>query len=342
MVTIVVSPLGSGHVTRQLGLIHELLELGVRIRLLCTREQFERLQSDILSYGPIEVRFLPEVPLFRISSNDSVDIDGTALSFSKVLDMMNRSSYQDEWIGLLKGSDMVINDIESVHNPVCVSMGIPIVNISNFTWSDLLFSVGLEHLGNEYLELESLADLNLRLPFTTGCKSFERRGYTDVGLLCRPIDFESKVPVPKPYAVFLLGNISSRIDVEGICRRLSSKGLTSVALGSQVEGTLSFPSGLPHVQNLIGQSSVVIGKIGYSTVAETYCAGVPFIHFVRGGFFEDQVISEQILSDKRGELVEFGTRGEKIAETMLEFAGKKFPCVPNGSRFIAQKVLNLL
>ncbi len=39
-----------------------------------------------------------------------------------------------EWGRILFNVDILVNDIESVHNGIAKRMGIFIVNISNFTW----------------------------------------------------------------------------------------------------------------------------------------------------------------------------------------------------------------
>jgi len=44
--------------------------------------------------------------------------------------------------------------------------------------------------------------------------------------------------------------------------------------------------------NLIAASDAVVGKLGYSTVAETYHAGVPFGYVPRAGFRESPVMAE--------------------------------------------------
>ncbi len=339
LVTIVVSPLGSGHVTRQLALMHELLDLDpeLRIRLVCTVEHLERFQSELQFSDRIEIRFLPEVPTFHISSADAVDIERTHSSFLWGLGLLNDGAYQRQWRLLLEGSDVVVNDIEFLHNPVAKSLGIPIVNISNFTWSDLLRGLGLIEVSDFVSDLESLGDLNLRLPFTTGCRSF--RTYRDVGLLCREIGVTSSF-IGKPFALFLAGNINHKLDIQGICEELSSAGLSCLVLGRQVShaNVQSFPAGLSRVPDIIGQSSVVVGKVGFSTVAEVYCAGVPFVHFQRQGFMEDQLLSDHIVRDGRGVSLDFAMDASEIADRILAWAGQRLSRVPNDNKNIAELV----
>ncbi len=339
LVTVVVSALGSGHVTRQLGLMQELLRLNdtLRIRLLCTPQQLARFKDELVSLKRVEVKFLPEVPLFHVSDTDAVDIGKTKSSFEHVLDLSGDRAYRDHWQRLLKGSDVVINDIESVHNPIVNSMGIPIVNISNFTWSDLLEGLGLLDLAGNVAELESMGDLNLRLPFTTGCRSFGR--FLDIGLLCREIDFDVNLPfIRKPFITVLGGNIKRELNLESICSELNAEGFSCLVLGRDVENAICFPQGLSGVQNIIGQSEAVIGKVGFSTVAEIYCAGVPFIHFTRQGFLEDKVLSEAIVRDGRGVHVDFEMDGLQIADHVLRFTGKKFTRLRNEAHTIAKLI----
>jgi len=62
---------------------------------------------------------------------------------------------------------------------------------------------------------------------------------------------------------------------------------------------LPYQSGLFH-PDLIAASDLVIGKVGYSTVAEAYHAGVPFGYVTRAHFRESPVMAEFVQREMQG------------------------------------------
>ncbi len=337
-ICITVSPLGFGHVTRQFALIDALLNEwpDLDIKLFCSSTHAKIINSEYNGI-PIETIATPYFPLFTIDGYDRVNKNKTLSSYRLMLEKKETGEFNEFWRHNLRDARVIINDIESLHNEIAKDMGIPIVNISNFTWSDLLTEIGLSELSHEYYLMEALGDLNIRLPFTTGCKSFPK--YVDVGLLCRNIDFEKKVlEIDEPYAVLLLGNINRTLDLMGICNVLIENSITPVIVGkdASIEGVYSYHGN--EVHNLIGHASVVLGKVGYSTVSEIYCSGVPFIHFKRQGSLEDNVLSDQIMSDGRGIFVDFNMTGSEIGNLMVNWSGKKFLKVKNANKQIASLV----
>jgi UDP:flavonoid glycosyltransferase YjiC (YdhE family) len=62
---------------------------------------------------------------------------------------------------------------------------------------------------------------------------------------------------------------------------------------------------LPHASDfyhpdLVNASDAVVGKIGYSTVAEAFHAGVPFYYVMRGGFRESPVLARFVDEQMHG------------------------------------------
>ena len=62
---------------------------------------------------------------------------------------------------------------------------------------------------------------------------------------------------------------------------------------------LPYQSGLFH-PDLIAATDLVIGKVGYSTVAEAYHAGVPFGYVTRAQFRESPVMAEFVQREMQG------------------------------------------
>ncbi len=107
---------------------------------------------------------------------------------------------------------------------------------------------------------------------------------------------------------------------------------------------------LPHRSNwyhpdLLNASDAVVGKAGYSTVAEAYHAGVPFGYILRRSFRESPVLGQFIQAHMRGvEIAEEDFRGGawlSILPDLLAFP-RVSRGVENGARPIARFVRDLL
>jgi hypothetical protein len=197
---------------------------------------------------------------------------------------------------------LVISDIAPMGILASRHAGLPSVLIENFTW-DWLYE---EYLGEEagfekavlYLkEIFGLADFHIQtepvcLPrpvqLTTGPVSRKTRSHpSDVkGSLGIPQDAKvvmiSMGGIPEsypflkemedyPYVYFILPGAAEEQDRRGNMVRLPLR------------------SKFYH-PDLVNASDALIGKIGYSTLAETYFAGVPFGYVERNNFRESAVL----------------------------------------------------
>jgi hypothetical protein len=101
---------------------------------------------------------------------------------------------------------------------------------------------------------------------------------------------------------------------------------------------------LPHHSDffhpdLVAASDAVIGKVGYSTLAEAYGAGKPFGYIPRRGFRESPVLEKFILDNMAGveipeDLFMYGDWDEK-ANQLLNLQTNS-PNNPNGADQIAE------
>jgi len=107
---------------------------------------------------------------------------------------------------------------------------------------------------------------------------------------------------------------------------------------------------LPHRSDffhpdLVMAADAVIGKVGYSTLAEVYHAGVPFGYIKRPNFQESDILAAFIERHMSGlPIDEQGFRtGEWISRVprLLKMPRIRRVC-PNGAEQVAQFVINLL
>ena len=101
----------------------------------------------------------------------------------------------------------------------------------------------------------------------------------------------------------------------------------------------------PKTYKLINASDVVIGKAGYSTIAELYQAGVPFGYISRSNFREAQPLREFICREMNGieisEEAYLQNRWGEALPALLEIPRIK-RTEPNGADQIAQFIHSLL
>jgi UDP-N-acetylglucosamine:LPS N-acetylglucosamine transferase len=107
---------------------------------------------------------------------------------------------------------------------------------------------------------------------------------------------------------------------------------------------------LPHHSDffhpdLVNASDAVVGKIGYSTLAEIYHAGVPFGYISRRHFRESDILTRFVKKQMTGMAIEETdfTSGNWISQVPMLLALKPtVPADPNGSQEIADHICTLL
>lgn len=97
--------------------------------------------------------------------------------------------------------------------------------------------------------------------------------------------------------------------------------------------------------DLVNAVDAVVGKVGYSTLAEVYHAGIPFGYISREAFKESAVLVDYVLKEMRGIWVDPARfeRGDWVAQLpdLLALPRLRREC-PNGADMIADFVGNLL
>jgi hypothetical protein len=107
---------------------------------------------------------------------------------------------------------------------------------------------------------------------------------------------------------------------------------------------------LPHASDfyhpdLVGAADAVVGKIGYSTVAEAFHAGTPFCYVMRRGFAESSVLAKFVDASMHGRAIpEEDFRRALWLPFMDEVLAR--PRIsslhPNGARDVAEFLVKLL
>jgi len=252
---------------------------------------------------------------------------------------------------------LVMCDISPVGILVAKEAGIPSLLVENFTWDWIYRSYmhTFEAFGKhaEYLEeIFSSVDYLIQTgPFCVpkGADLTTRPVSRRVRTGSAEVRNELNIPQEAPLVMITLGGVPARIPFLD-----HLKGFPGVYFliqgGNRAEEfdgkiiVLPYRSNLYH-PDLVNASHVVIGKVGYSTLAEVYHAGVAFGYIPRQDFPESRAlvsfIREEINGIPIGEEAFFEGLWLSRLEDLISYPPLNRPG-PNGSDQIAQFLLNLL
>lgn len=256
--------------------------------------------------------------------------------------------------------ELVVCDIAPMGIAVAESASLPSILVENFTWdwiyeeyasadprimhhADYLravFDTAQYHIQTEPVSVHS-AGATLTAP------PVSREPVTPASLVREKLG----IPLEASTVLITMGGIAAT-DYPFI-ERLEQAGEIFFVIpgGSQTHETRNNLILLPHNSgfyhpDLVNASDAVIGKIGYSTVAEAFHARVPFYYVMRGGFRESPVLAKFVDEQMQGQAMpeEDFVRGRwlHLLDEMLQRPRGEGRHRPNGAHDIADFLLKLL
>jgi hypothetical protein len=351
-----ISPHGFGHAARASAVMSAIQERypGIRFEIFTTVPLwfFEESLSGIFSYNTLltDVGLVQEGPL-------CANLSGTVASLDDFLPF-NPWQLEDlaRKVTRLKCA-MVLCDISPMGIAVARQAGVPSVLVENFTWDWVYREYVLEEAGFKphIAHLESLffsADFHIQT--APVCSK------SPVHLITGPVSRKARknrlqvrkdlgISEQAPLVLITMGGIPK--DHGFIGQLASQKGIFFVAPGAGTD----FRSSenvilLPHHSeffhpDLVHASDAVVGKVGYSTLAEVYHAGVPYGYIKRTRFKESEILSRYIENHMTGysideKMFEAGDWILRIQELLdlPHVPGEE----PNGAEPVSDFVLRLL
>ena len=252
---------------------------------------------------------------------------------------------------------LVICDIAPMGIVVAKHANIPSVLIENFTWDWIYDSYAAhgDHMAGYVDYLRNIfhrASCHIQTePVCTYYKSdlvtppVSRKPKTSSN------DIRKKLGIPgdKKVVLITMGGIEMQYGFAESLRRLPSVYFVIPGGSQSVEFTGNLVL-LPHHSDfyhpdLVNASDGVVGKIGYSTLAEVYHANVPFGYIVRRQFRESETLANFVKKEMAGlaiEEIDFhkGTWIRQVP-TLLDLK-RNNSLGPNGSHQIASHICDLL
>jgi len=249
---------------------------------------------------------------------------------------------------------MMIADISPLGLTVADRLGLPSVLIENFTWDWIYggYSEVPDDLSRVASEMAAIfAGVDLRIQTQPVCNQVEgatrvppvarapRRSRKDVRQLLQVPNRDSMVVLSMggvPWEYHLVERLEEQnrawIVVPGGSRKEERRGRLLL---------LPFHSEIYH-PDLVYASDLVVGKLGYSTVAEAFAAGTAFAFVARQRFPESPVLARfvraNLVSDEISE-EEFGNGGWFDRIEHLLGARRRPPGSANGAEAAATAIL---
>ncbi|MCB9377326.1 MAG: hypothetical protein H6511_00990 [Holophagales bacterium] len=216
-----------------------------------------------------------------------------------------------EWLERLARfrPDVVVADIAPLGLELAARAGVPAVLVESFTWQwiyepYLAGVAGLARFRERFAAATASAALRIRAEPLCDVRT-PTPGEVRVGPIVRalsatPAEVRARLGLaPKDRLVAVsLGGIPFRL--AGAAGWDLGDGVTIAAVGAaeraRREGRvwlLPHRLGWPH-RDLVGAADLVVGKLGYSTLAEAWAAGVGYLYVPRPGFRESAVLERWV------------------------------------------------
>jgi len=255
------------------------------------------------------------------------------------------------------GCRLIMCDIAPMGIAVARKAGVPSVLVENFTWDWVYEEYADRHkalrpYADYFKNLFDCADYHIQtLPFCG-----PRAGNLTVQPVSRAprrtreaVRQELGIPDSAGMVLITMGGIPQSYD--GILRPSHRDDIYVVIPGGshvlkKNERLITLPHGSAFFHpDLIQASDAVIGKVGYSTVAEVYRSGIPFGFVKRPHFRESEVLSAFIERHMRGFRIEERDleRGKWVASVpRLTGMGRMHRTEANGADQIARFLRELM
>ena len=303
-----VSPHGFGHAARACAVMEAIREKNPAVRFEIFTSVSEAFFRESLGRGAFGYhRLVTDVGLVQ-QTPFAADIPATAAALKRFFSFASAQAPQLAKRLHRLGCAAVLCDISPLGIAAARKARIPSVLVENFTWDWIYegYVVRYPQMGPHAAALqETFTRADVRIQTEPVCNP------TSADLTVGPVSRKIRssrgqvraqlgVAADRPLVLISLGGIASR---PAYVDRLAARGdlffvIANAGgpgrLAANVLGLETF-SGIYH-PDLVGAADALVGKAGYSTVAEVFRAGIPFAYLARNDFRESEVLAEFIQS----------------------------------------------
>ncbi len=320
---------GYGHATRVIGQVSFLLEKGYTIHIVSSLDPNFFLSNIDSSINLFCHRRVLDAGAVQIDPLH-IDIEKTLTNYYEQIHMNHDILLEQEIKFLTENKiQLVLVDVTPLPLSAAKACGIKSVIVSNFTWDvtyEFLVDIIQSKLKSKDDELIKFAkfremvsqcnldvcnaDVYLRLPGITPLPKNYNGKVIPGPMICRKAKtsreiIRSKLKISNEAHVVVLGFGGFKLSSSWSLRDdMLPNNWICVVLASEGE---SFPSSrfIPiskdaYVPDIIAASDAVLGKLGYGTVSECLCHGIPLLFVPRSDWPEEEYLSSFILHYNAG------------------------------------------
>ncbi|MFC1822965.1 hypothetical protein ACFL9T_09685 [Thermodesulfobacteriota bacterium] len=252
---------------------------------------------------------------------------------------------------------LIICDISPLGIAIALELGIPSILIENFTW-DWLYQGYRKYAGSLKKHIRYLRNHYDRADYHVQTEPLCHRRDSD--LVTAPVSRKRRTPgdvvrgklnIPSHAKVVLvtMGGISENYSFIEQLSKFSGIHFVIPGAGRQIQildNVIILPPSSPYFHpDLVHAADAVIGKAGYSTLAEVFCAGVPFGYIERRGFRESRHLVAFIEKYMNGRPIEAGSfyKGGWLADLNDIISLPRIKREgPNGADQIARFIIDMI
>jgi len=298
-----ISPHGFGHATRSLAIMASLRELDPEYRF----EIFSQIPEFLLDHsiaGAYEQHDLAcDVGIVQQSALE-VDLEAT---LAKLDDFLPLDEQEVERLAArlqALNCGLVVCDISPLGLAAGKAAGIPTVLVENFTWDWIYSDFVLQHAqfaGHIKTLAQIYREADVHIQTAPPCQP--KPGAHQTSPVARKLRMSREeareVLRVKPYqklVTITMGGVNQDMDFLRGLHKFTDHVFIIPSLNAPDEGNVRGDGDMRRFYHpdLINASDAVVGKLGYSTVAEVYQAGVPFGYIERANFRESAVLARFI------------------------------------------------
>lgn len=351
-----ISSHGFGHASRACAVMDKLSQLGDTNFYIFTTTPRWFFQNS-LSF-PFEY-FETQTDIGLIQANPFIeDLDKTVIALENFLPFSD--THYEKFLQYIKKKnfDFILCDISPLGLWIAGKLGIPSILIENFTW-DWIYEYYLEQFPKLNAHISFLREIYQLPTMHFTCIPYCRTSINSI--IVSPIFRESRSSREKIRRQLCLsdGDLLVLVTMGGIpidqhngkinlpagnVKFLFPVNNINTKIGN--ENIIYLPHNHPYFHpDLVKASDLVIGKLGYSTVAEVYSFAKPFLFIGRKNFPESRVLEQYVREEMVSDEIEvnciFSLQSLEIIQNLISKSNMKNPPI-NGADQIASLIRNKL
>ena len=288
---------GFGHATRIIALSRNLFKTGRFEVVIKNSNAFNFIKSSLPNIR-VE-RLQTDVGAHWNWNSNRIDVDKT---FNNFYDWIkNEEAWISKETAYFKDNpaDLILSDISPMATRLSEKVHCSSITIGNFSWIDILKNMPFHEKKGEVLkwlmESFSISQFAVKLPLSMSMEGFAK--LKDASLLCRDTTSTKKQTFEElglhspPVVVYFGDQIPHQFKIN---KKHGTKILTMLP-GRLLLSGRQIKSGHIEGQNIIAASTLVITKVGYSTLSECVKYRCPLYLIPMRDYPEDVVLSRQVI-----------------------------------------------